>query len=475
MKRHKMTKEKMIDIMKRILLVSIIILLVSLVSLGIHSIGIKAESLPVVYLAGVIVCTFMARGYFYGILSAILSIIIYNYLFAIPRFSFVLLNTSDLMFYIIFLLSALISGYISAKLQKQIKISKKNEQTLKHIYEITEAFSLLTGVDSITEQAEKLIEEYCQCEADIYLESYAGDIQKQDDILIVDLISKTFDKKLGEIQINHSEELETSTLYMIRMIAQEMTIALERELVYIERENIRLDYEKEKMKSVLLRSVSHDIRTPLTGIMGASSLIYDQISNLSEAQIKKLASDIKDESKWLMQSVTNILDMTRVSQGDIVVNKEWEMVYDLIMQAVQRFPKLSEENRLTVDIPEEKILLVEVDGKMMVSVLYNLLDNAIKHGGKDCHVLLRESMQGSNCIIEVCDDGKGMSQEMLDHCFDEFVTPVRQGDENRGMGLGLSLCKAIVEANGGTIQAESKLNEGSRFTISLPCKEIEYE
>ncbi len=243
------------------------------------------------------------------------------------------------------------------------------------------------------------------------------------------------------------------------------------QIMYEERNKIALAIESERLKSTLLRSVSHDIRTPLTGIMGASSTIIDNFSSLDENTIKGLARDINEESARLISTVQNILDMTRITEGKLLLKKGFEAVDDLITQVISRVPFLTSQNRLKVKIPDE-IVLVEVDGKLFVQVLFNLLDNAYKHSDENTLVTICVRTDGDQIIFEVSDNGKGIDESIRDTLFDSFVTlPGHSADKGRGVGLGLSICKTIIAAHGGEITAENNKDGGARFTIKLPYKE----
>ena len=242
------------------------------------------------------------------------------------------------------------------------------------------------------------------------------------------------------------------------------------QLMYEERNKIEIAIESERLKSTLLRSVSHDIRTPLTGIMGASSTIIDNFSSLDENAVKGLAHDINEESARLISTVQNILDMTRITEGTLTLKKDFEAVDDLITQVISRISFMASENRLKVQKPDE-IILVEVDGKLFVQVLFNLLDNALKHSGENTIVTLSVSVAGEHIIFEVSDNGRGIDGSLRDTLFDSFTTvPGHSPDQGRGVGLGLTICKAIVSAHGGEITAENNHDGGALFTIKLPYK-----
>ena len=237
-----------------------------------------------------------------------------------------------------------------------------------------------------------------------------------------------------------------------------------------EQERIRFAMEKEQMKSGLLRSISHDLRTPLTGIAGASSLIVESGGQLERDSIISLARDINDQAEWLIQLVENILNMTKIDSGKLNVEKKPEAVEDVISNAVARIQGRRQERVIETSVPED-VFMVPMDGNMIVQVLINLLDNAIKHTKENGRIRISVMQQDDMVWFTVEDDGSGINENVQDRLFEEFVTfrPVCQ-DAGKGIGLGLAICKAIVTAHGGSICGENREEGGARFRFSLSLK-----
>ena len=239
----------------------------------------------------------------------------------------------------------------------------------------------------------------------------------------------------------------------------------------MEQERIQFAMEKEQMRSRLLRSISHDLRTPLTGIAGASSLIAESGRELDRDSIVSLARDINDQSDWLIQMVENILNMTKIDSGNLVVEKLPEAVEDIISNAVAHVKGRRQNRRIEIALPDT-VFIVPMDGKMMVQVLVNLLDNAIKHTREDGRILVRIEQKDGMIWFYVEDDGTGIDESIKERLFEEFTTfrPVSQ-DVGKGIGLGLAICRAIVNAHGGSIYGENREEGGARFAFCLPEKD----
>lgn len=236
-------------------------------------------------------------------------------------------------------------------------------------------------------------------------------------------------------------------------------------------EETRAQMEREKLKSNMLRSISHDFRTPLTGIMGAAGLLKEA-DELEAGVRKELAGEIQEQSVWLMRLMENILNMTKLESEEFEIRKNQEVVDDLIYEAVSHIIGLREKRRFEIKLPSE-LIVVNVDGKLMVQVLVNLLDNAMKHTGENGWICIEARYDAGKVWISVEDDGDGIQEDLKENIFDEFVTRSdEKGDRQRGIGLGLAICKAVVNAHGGNICAENRKEGGARFMFWLEARQV---
>lgn len=457
----------------RLLELLIISLLLSLV---LKKYGIEKESIIMVFLVGVLFVTIVTKGYIYGAVASIVSVLLFNYLFTAPVHTFFIYNPSDITLLLFFFAASLISSSITSSSQKQLELAKKNEHTARLLYEVTESFANITGEENIVMQGIKYIfnntgfnSEVVLFEPQKHYYDIKGPVNEDVEKSILEIEIQGLSKKLGKIKIFHlSKPFELEDELLIKMVAGQMGISLDREFIYNERENIKISMEKERLRGNLLRGVSHDLRTPLTAILGASSVIIDNMDVLDKESIKKLTSDINEESLWLNHLVENILNITRISEESLVIQKNDEVVDDIINESLRHVSNLIGSRQIKVDIPEE-VISVSMDGKLIVQVLTNLLDNAIKHTKEDGCIDLRVYINGKFMIFEVKDNGEGIQKEIENILFERFVTAKGKViDSKRGMGLGLSICKAFVKAHGGEITAENAPNSGAVFKFSLP-------
>lgn len=234
--------------------------------------------------------------------------------------------------------------------------------------------------------------------------------------------------------------------------------------VYQERKQV----EQEQYRANLLRSISHDLRTPLMGIMGTSEMIID----MSEKQDPRraLAEDIYQDADWLHGLVENILGLTRLQDEKVNMNRNVEALEEILSSAVSHVEKSHPDYEINVSLPEEYIE-ISADARLLSQVFINLLDNAVKHTpkGKEIKVTVR-LRQDSYVEIVVSDTGEGIAEEDLPHIFELFYTSVkREADSRHGIGLGLAVSKLVVEAHNGTITAENRKDgTGAVFRVLLP-------
>lgn len=234
--------------------------------------------------------------------------------------------------------------------------------------------------------------------------------------------------------------------------------------VYQERKQV----EQEQYRANLLRSISHDLRTPLMGIMGTSEMIMD----MSEQQDPRraLAKDIYQDADWLHELVENILGLTRLQDGKVTVNQNIEPLEEILGTAVLHIEKSHPEYEINIQLPEEYIEIIG-DGRLLSQVFINLLDNAVKHTPPKGEIKVAVRLKQENQVeILVLDPGEGIAEKDLPYIFDLFYTSAeKEADAKHGIGLGLAVSKLIVEAHNGTITAENRKDRtGAAFRVCLP-------
>ena len=236
-------------------------------------------------------------------------------------------------------------------------------------------------------------------------------------------------------------------------------------------ERLRFDIEREKMYSNLLRAIAHDLRTPLTAIIGASSTIQEQ--ELSTADLIRLAEGIRKDAEWLVRVTENLLSVTRVSNHGMI-KKEDEVLEEIIGSAIMKYHRLPDSLPVDSDTLRD-IILVPMDAILIEQVLINLFDNVNAHAEGASKIWIHLRKENGMVFISVEDDGCGIPASLLPHILDgTYMSKRNRSDDRRSMGIGLSVCKSIIEAHGGQLFAGKSRHGGAAFEFSLPCKEDMY-
>ena len=234
-------------------------------------------------------------------------------------------------------------------------------------------------------------------------------------------------------------------------------------------EEQRYRAQLEEMRANLLRAVSHDLRTPLTSISGVASVLVSQ-PDMPVENRQRLLREIADDSDWLIRMVENLLSITRINAQPANLHKNSEAAEEIISEAVRKFRKRFPEMPVEIALPEE-LLLVPMDPILIEQVLGNLMENAVLHAQTATRIQVRLTQEGDSAVFEVSDDGVGVEPKRLKEIFDAVST----SDDGRGMGIGLSVCKAIILAHGGDIEASNRAGGGACFRFRLPMKEENHE
>lgn len=240
-------------------------------------------------------------------------------------------------------------------------------------------------------------------------------------------------------------------------------------------ESIAREAERQKAYANLLRSVSHDIRTPLTSIVGATNLLMEQGEALSPEQRQDLMKNANEEAQWLIRVVENMLSITRLGAENAVLEKTEEPAEEIIEGALAKFSHRHPGITTHVEVPRE-LLMVPMDPLLIQQVLTNILENAVIHGQTTTEITIRLQRKNENwAALSISDNGRGIPPEKLDKLFDGIASSEQKGDDHRNMGIGLSVCRTVMEAHGGKIYAENLPGSGAIFWLELPMKEEEYE
>jgi len=259
---------------------------------------------------------------------------------------------------------------------------------------------------------------------------------------------------------------------VVMLIVAIMTGALTTRLKH--QEKLKAEAEKERMRAHLLRAVSHDLRTPLTSIYGACSVMIENFDDISRERHMKLLSEVRNDSQWLVRMVENLLSVTRIDGEKVRLAKHDTVLDELIDAVLVKFRKHYPRQLVHVQIPDA-FVSIPMDAMLMEQVLMNLLENAVFHAHGMENLWLRVEIHGNRAVFTVSDDGCGIPAERMDGLFTGLLNSEAPTDTGRSnMGIGLSVCSAIVKAHGGEIEAANRPGGGAEFRFSLEMEEMNY-
>ena len=265
------------------------------------------------------------------------------------------------------------------------------------------------------------------------------------------------------------EAFESSILLSI---LGESALALENDQNAREKEEAAILAKNEQLRSNLLRAISHDLRTPLTSISGNASNLLSNGPYFDEETKQQLYSDIYTDSMWLINLVENLLSVTRLEEGRLNIHMSENLVDDVVTEALRHVKRPGLKHQIRV-VNEDDFLLAKMDPKLLVQVVINLVDNAIKYTPAGSEIVISTRREENMALVTVADNGPGIPDEAKAHVFDMFYCGANEiADSRRSIGLGLSLCKSIINAHGGTISVADHAPHGAEFTFSLPVGEV---
>ena len=261
--------------------------------------------------------------------------------------------------------------------------------------------------------------------------------------------------------------LTVTVMLIVSVLISTLTTQIKRQ------EQLHYEMEREKMHANLLRAISHDIRTPLASILGASSALQEQ--QLEQSDQEELIAGIQRDAKWLVRVTENLLSVTKISDGAVKLKKEDEVLEEIIGSAILKYHQTTGSLPVSVNAPGE-IIMVPVDAMLIEQVLINLFENVSIHAKEATHIWLYVSCGQNDVRISVEDDGPGIPEHLLDHINNGIMMNSGQqvADAHRNMGIGLSVCRSVILAHGGSFSAGKSIHGGAALSIYLPCKEETY-
>lgn len=448
------------------------------------------------------------------IVSSMLSVVLYNFCFVTPLFSLASYDRSYLVTFGIMFATAMVAGELTARIADNARTSAENAFKTRVLLETNQLLQQAHSAEECARVAMNQLIKLLKLDVVFYTAEHgtlgktlyeSAGTENRSASLFTDyeravatwtytnnkragastrtlpearclyLAVRTGDKVFGVIGIDlEGREIEAFEHSIVLSIVGECALALESDRAAQEREEAAVLAKNEQLRANLLRSIGHDLRTPLTAISGSAAILRKSDEKLSLEQRCDLADAIYDDSLWLIDTVENLLAITRVEDGTIRLNFTSELIDEVIEAALSHVAQASHGRTVTIEHTDD-ILLVRIDVHLIIQVLTNLIMNAFKYTPEDSTVTIRARREGAFVVVDVADDGPGVADCDKPHIFERFFTSsnTRPVDSRRSIGLGLSLCRSIVEAHGGAIEVRDNHPHGAVFRFTLPAEEIE--
>ena len=445
-----------------------ILCLATLMGYAFSKVGFTEANIIAIYLLAVLLTSMATSSRSSYILSAVGSVVVFNFFFTSPRFSLRVYEDGAPMTFLIMIVAALIVGTLTDRLKSQVKQSTRAAYRTNLLFETNQMLQRASTEEEIFQAAQTQLHKLSDRELTVHPGITTGGKQNSTIYLI-----KTASKVYGSVVMEGSESLEAFENSVLLSILGECALALENMRNAREKEEAKLLAENEKLRSNLLRSISHDLRTPLTAISGNAGILLSDSESLPPETRNQMYSDIYDDAAWLYNLVENLLAVTRIEEGRMKLNTQPQLVEEMVSEALQHISRKRSEHNIAVHHQDE-LLLAKCDARLIVQVIINLVDNAIKYTPVGSHIEIATRGDNGCAVVTVADDGPGISDDEKERIFQMFYTgsnPI--ADSRRSLGLGLGLCKSIITAHGGVISVADNQPKGTVFTFTVPSGEVE--
>lgn len=483
----------------------------TLVGYSFVSFGFTEANIITVYILAVLIISVITTNRLCNFLASVISVLVFNFFFTAPYFTFRFNDTNYLVTFVIMFMASLLTGSLASRLKENAKKSAEAAfrtgillETNQLLQKEKDASAVIgatagqllkllkrdivmylaedTGLSipqvysiSETEQADILTEEEKAAAEWVFQNKEcagaATDILGDAKCLYLAI---SIDQKVyGIVGIAMDDKpLDPFEHSILLSILGECALALENIRNVKEKEEAAIMAQNEQLRANLLRAISHDLRTPLTSISGNASNLLSNYQKLDDAARQRMFRDIYDDSMWLINLVENLLAVTRIEEGRVNLNSSAELIDEVIAEALHHVNRKHEEHIIRVNSPQE-FVLVQIDAKLVVQVIINIVDNAIKYTPAGSLIEINTRQCGHMVEVSIADNGPGIPDDQKQKVFDMFYSGANKiADSRRSLGLGLSLCKSIITAHGGTISVSDNQPEGTVFTFTLPAGEV---
>ena len=465
------------------------------------------SNIVTIYILAVLIASVLTSHRFYGFLAAVLYILLFNFLFIEPRFTLLVYDSAYLMTYFVTIIASLITGSLAVKLKNvakqsaetayqtkvlldtsdQLEAARDSSEMIRitcsqlaNLLERTVSFYTVNNGcaerktravwDRETPEEEQLTEAEKNAVLSVYSSMPDGKTAEGGQIYFPVASDET---RFGVLSVRVGKEpLSEMENTILLSVINEFTMALNNEKIRQEKTEAEISAGKERFRAGLLRSISHDLRTPLTSIYGNAENLRENHAYMTEEDRQKIYEDIQEDSLWLKNQMENILSMTKL-ESHPYPSLSVESVEDVVNESLQHIDARAGGHTIRV-IGSDDLLFAEMDPKLITQVLVNLLSNAVKYTPDGSEIIIRLQKEDGEIAVSVEDNGPGIPDENKAHIFDLYYTgSAGKSDSYRSMGIGLHLCRMILHAHGREIEVLDNQPHGAIFRFTLKSKEVE--
>lgn len=447
-------------------------------------------------------------GIWPAVLGAVVAFLGYNFFFITPLYTLTVSQPRELLALTAFLIVAVITAALAGQSRERARVAMARERAIQRLYAFTRRLSYSSGRAEVAEAVVSEVRAFTGKPAVVLI----GDDERltlaavtPEGTMLDETAQSAADWAFGckevsgagspffgdsawmflpltvgrrpvgalGVEVGPGGALEEDELSLLHALAEQAASAIDRTFLAQEADRARGEAETERVRNTLLASISHDFRTPLVSILGASTSLIDFGDRLRPEQRVDLLSSIREESERLDGMVRNLLSMTRLEAGALDLRRDWVDIGEIADRLADQARRRGMAGRLTLAVAQG-LPLVKADASLIEQALANVVANAARHGGPKVKVTLSAEEDGGWLRLAVEDDGPGIAPDILPRVFDKFVRGARHtGDGGDGSGLGLAITQGIVALHGGTATAESPIRNGhgTRITLSLPIEE----
>lgn len=486
--------------LKDSILFALTLLFATLIGIVFHEVHMGEGNILLVYLLGIILIARFTVGYLYSVLASVISVLLFSFFFLEPYRTFYQTFTQYPLVVVVMLLLALVISTLSINHRRQSELALRGEQRAATLYRISKELLRMDGYGMISEYMVGILSSTFQASVILYSDQYQQGLS----LLLHEYDGRVFQKAenlakskqvresgkpftdsqdkvsyfpiigeqgvLGVVGLyRHQHEFSFDDETFFKAVLSQFAIVFERQHLIEKQHRLQLDGVREKMRNDLLRAISHDLRTPLTSIIGSVQTLLHEEAGFNPENLN-LLNNIQADANWLVRMIENVLVITRIQDESFTLHPSLELIDDVLAQVNQRIHIHFPHRKIVINLPDHLVFL-PMEPMLIEQVFINLVENAIRHSPEDSVITLSMIDYSDHCEFIVDDEGEGVAEALLETLFDANKM-VHLNDMSRGLGIGLSLCNSIVVAHGGQMWVSNKLEGGAQFAFTLPHQEI---